>query len=1058
VSRGAGLRFRDNRAHSMAEGFYFICYSRQDGEDIALRLADQLLAGPPSIPVWIDRRDLQPGIDRYVQVVQALKECQGVVYLITHDSVNPGCPCTQEWIRALKYKKPVIPLTVHADAELPFRLEPREPIDCTDAPGAGLARLREHVRWRATPEGMLHTMNERLRDAVRDLVDAQENARVRIQEEIDQLQQQINALNVTIRNPQAARERTQKNIDRGLERERQPELPVAARIQTRFINRPPLIPPTYFQNRHVETGQIGSFLRNENMRLVTVVGRGGVGKTAMVCRLLRALESGRLPDDLGELAVDGIVYLSARSGHPVSFPNLFSDLCRLLPEEKAKYLDQLYKDPKQTSTAQMRALLAEFPGGRTVVLLDNFEDVVDAETQAIKEGELDEALRAVLDAPSHGLKFIITTRVAPQALLRVQPGLQDSLELDQGLKSPYAENVLRAMDPGGTLGLNAPDAPLAEAREATRGFPRALEAVVGILRTDRSTDLRGLLKELRQLSSKAEDVVRDLVGEAFNRLDPLAQEVMQALAVYGAPIPAVAIDYLLQPYRIGIDSSRTLMRLANMQFVRGEAGRFYLHQVDRDYALNRVVEGEPADRKLVPPPFTRYALFHRAAEYFKETRKPREDWKTLDDLLPQLAEFDLRLIGEDHVAATNVLLEIDDNYLSLWGHYRLLVDRYERLQGKLADPELEFANTVGLGAACSRTGQFERAIGCYTRALDLARAQNNKRLEASALTSLGWCYGDMGDQSKAIEINQQGLAAYQALGDKTGEATVRGNLANRLSDLGRSAEAIEQYQQSIALDRDAGNRAGECLNTYNLAALYGDVGDLGNARRLAGDARDKARAIVYRLIECAATSLLADLMVHEGRFEEAMRTYDEARVLADETHAVQMQMGVRKASAWACLLAGNVARARVSADEAAQYRFPNGYASVLALGGVVAVRQGNLAAAGKAFDLAIREADAQLAGLVRAYASLYSKALALAGLALCRDPAFAAEAARAYHDARLISADAGVIMDQKQKLGALAVADSAGILREVGAVLEQPRHENLSSILRGRLRGADVGQ
>ena len=143
------------------------------------------------------------------------------------------------------------------------------------------------------------------------------------------------------------------------------------------------------------------------------------------------------------------------------------------------------------------------------------------------------------------------------------------------LSRPMPKNVLKAMDTSGTLGLNASDAPLAEAREATRGFPRALEAVVGILRTDRSTDLRGLLKELRQFGSKAEDVVRDLVGEAFNRLDPLAQEVMQALAIYGAPVPAVAVDYLLQPYRIGVDSSKTLGRLVNMRFVRGEAGRFY---------------------------------------------------------------------------------------------------------------------------------------------------------------------------------------------------------------------------------------------------------------------------------------------------------------------------------------------------------------------------------------------------------------------------------------------------------------------------------------------------
>src|SRR6185369_8959265 len=615
--------------------------------------------------------------------------------------------------------------------------------------------------------------------------------------------------------PEAAQERTQRNIDRGLERERQPEAPVASKQSTRFINRPPLIAPIYFQDRHVETGLIGNFLRNDNMRLMTVVGRGGVGKTAMVCRLLRSLEGGELPDDGGKLPLDGIVYLSARAGHPVNFPNLFYDLCKLVPEATAQYLDQLYKDPKQSVTAQMQALLAEFPAGRTVVLLDNFEDVVDAETQTIKEAELDEALRAMLEAPPHGLKFIITTRVAPQSILRVQPGLQDSVELDEGLKSPYAENVLKAMDPTGTLGLNAPDAPLAEAREATRGFPRALEAVVGILRTDRSTDLRGLLAELRQLGSRAEDVVRDLVGEAFNRLDPLAQEVMQALAVYGAPVPAVAVDYLLQPYRVGIDSSKTLGRLVSMQFVRGEAGRYYLHQVDRDYALSRLVEGEPDDRDEEPPPLTRYALRHRAAEYFKETRKPRESWKTLEDLAPQLAEFELRLAGEDYDEAANLLIEIDGNYLSVWGHYHSLVVRYERLQGKVTDPYLEWTAALGLGNAYTRIGRLEEGLSCIDHALKLAREQKNKQSEASSLTTIGWIYADMGDPSQAIEFTKQALSMYEELRDKSGEGAARGNLASNFSDLGRSAEAIEQYEKAIALHYEVGNREGASRDTYN---------------------------------------------------------------------------------------------------------------------------------------------------------------------------------------------------------------------------------------------------
>src|SRR6202042_3543755 len=127
------------------------------------------------------------------------------------------------------------------------------------------------------------------------------------------------------------------------------------------------------------------------------------------------------------------------------------------------------------------------------------------------------------------------------------------------------------------------------------------------------------------------NVVEALVGEAFSRLDPRAQQVMQALAIYPAPPPPVPIDSLLQPYQPAIDATPVLARLVNMQFVRREAGRYYLHQVDRDYALSRVPEGEPADRNADPAPFTRPALRHHAGDYFEQTRAPREDWKTLDD-------------------------------------------------------------------------------------------------------------------------------------------------------------------------------------------------------------------------------------------------------------------------------------------------------------------------------------------------------------------------------------------------------------------------------------------
>jgi hypothetical protein len=171
----------------------------------------------------------------------------------------------------------------------------------------------------------------------------------------------------------------------------------------------------------------------------------------------------------------------------------------------------------------------------------------------------------------------------------------------------------------------------------------------------------------------------------------------------------------------------------------------------------------------------------------------------------------------------------------------------------------------------------------------------------------------------------------------------------------------------------------------------------------------------------------------EGRFLGSITALEEASAIADETNTVQMQSLARKDLAWACLWAGNIARARTVSEEAAKYKYPPEYPSILALGGVVALRQGDMAAASNAFDKALGEVEAQLAGATRAYGPAYARALALAGLALSRDPALAAAAAEAYRDARAISAAPGIVMDELRKLGALAVADYAGTLKPVRA-------------------------
>lgn len=102
------------------EGFYFISYSKVDSTDLARKLANDLQRIPPSIPVWLEERECQGGIDWDEQLVEALRTCSGVLFLMTADSVHPRSECKREWTRALRYKKPIIPLLVEPNVEMPL--------------------------------------------------------------------------------------------------------------------------------------------------------------------------------------------------------------------------------------------------------------------------------------------------------------------------------------------------------------------------------------------------------------------------------------------------------------------------------------------------------------------------------------------------------------------------------------------------------------------------------------------------------------------------------------------------------------------------------------------------------------------------------------------------------------------------------------------------------------------------------------------------------------------------------------------------------------------------
>ena len=305
---------------------------------------------------------------------------------------------------------------------------------------------------------------------------------------------------------------------------------------------------------------------------------------------------------------------------------------------------------------------------------------------------------------------------------------------------------------------------------------------------------------LAQTASLPENVVEILVGEAFNRLDPLAQQVMQALAILTVPVPPVAVDYLLQPYRPAVDAASMMGRLVSGNSCVVTPGATICTKWTGATPLAASRRESPADRDTDPAPFTQQALRHRGAGYFKRTRAPQEVWKTLADLTPQLNEYELLYQGGDYDAAAQVLLAIGFRYLIRWGHYRLTIEMHKRLQGHLSDPQTDAASKNALGTCYQSLGQISLAIVAYGQALVILRDMRNRAGEGAVLGNLGTCSFVLGQIRRAINLFQRALTIAR-------EIRKRGNEGTALTNLGRCYRSLGQILGHRPSRAGAGHRS-----------------------------------------------------------------------------------------------------------------------------------------------------------------------------------------------------------------------------------------------------------
>ena len=154
----------------------------------------------------------------------------------------------------------------------------------------------------------------------------------------------------------------------------------------------------------------------EGQRIISVVGRRGVGKSGVVTKVVADFEEPEAGDTAG---IDGIVYMSTRTGSgEMTLAYIFQQIAELLPESEQARLSNRWASAGE---ATLDDLFDSLRARRVVVVLDNLDDLQEPETGEFRTRDVPTFLTAVATAP-RAPQVVTTSQQRPLLPMDVRTG------------------------------------------------------------------------------------------------------------------------------------------------------------------------------------------------------------------------------------------------------------------------------------------------------------------------------------------------------------------------------------------------------------------------------------------------------------------------------------------------------------------------------------------------------------------------------------------------------------------------------------------------------------
>jgi non-specific serine/threonine protein kinase len=575
------------------------------------------------------------------------------------------------------------------------------------------------------------------------------------------------------------------------------------------------IPLAPLIGRERELGEVVALLQDPAVRLVTLSGPGGVGKT----RLAIAVAAEAAPAFPGGVRFVGL----APVGAPALMPGAVAHALRVRETAGEGLSDRI--------ASLLRGL------GRVLLVLDNLEHLVEAAAPFAAE----------LLAACPDLTVLATSRVrlrlSGEREVPVPPlGLAAAGAVEPEAVRLFAERA-RAVRPDFVVS-DANAAAVAGICRRLDGLPLAIELAAARVKVLSPAALLARLDPaLPLLTGGARDAparqrtVRDAVAWSYDLLPPAEQALFRWLAVFAGGF-ALA-DAEAAAGGLGDDVFDGVAALVEHSLLRrddaaGGEPRFAMLETVREFGLERLaaVGAEDAARDAHA---THFLALARAAEPAL-TGPDQVAW--LDRLDAELPNLRAAL---DHLAAANRgddALRMATALGRFWHRRGRFAEGFARLAGLLDGPASS-GNLAVRAPALAAAGQLarwrqdlDRAAALYAEALDLFRACEDGHGEALVLCGLSDVVNDGGDRSGAERLSEAARSAARATGDAWLEAFAAnqsGNVAGAALDFPLAAS---RWEEALALARATADATLVCQLLGNLAWTTVNLGHRARARLL----------------------------------------------------------------------------------------------------------------------------------------------------------------------------------------------------------------------------------